>query len=94
MERRPVAATIAFSMLAFVFASIVGVAIAILLIAALNGASSNELIVGGLALLVFAAFAASAIHRLVVSLAWPLLGVTAGFCGFIAWLGYALGGMD
>ena len=86
MERRPIGVTTALSVLAFVFAGVVGVGIAILVIVAINGASSGALISGSVALLIVALFAASAIHRLQVPWIWPLLGVAAGFAGLYVWL--------
>ena len=93
-ERRPLAATGLLSAIAFVFAGTVGVGTALLFIVAVNDASSGTLVAGGIALLLFALFATSAISKLHVPLIWPLLGVGAGFVGLIVWLAYALSGMD
>jgi len=86
MDREPIAATAVLSLVAFVFASLVGLGIALLLLAALNGASAWGLLGGGLALLIFALFAVSAIDRLHVPRIWPVLGVGVGFLGFYVWL--------
>ncbi|HEV8574958.1 MAG TPA: hypothetical protein VGR43_09655 [Dehalococcoidia bacterium] len=89
MERRPIGATLVLSVIAFIFAGLVGIGIGVLFIAAWNGASSGGLLAGGIALLVFTAFAISAIYGLRVSWITPILGVVAGFVTFYAWLIWA-----
>jgi len=86
MDQRPIAATVALSAVALVFAGLVGIGIALYFFAALNGASTVGLLVGGIALFVFGTLALSAIHGLRVASLWALLGVAAGFFGFWFWL--------
>jgi hypothetical protein len=86
MDRRPIAASAVLALIAFMFASVIGVGVAILLIVALNGASMGGLLVGGIMLVVFATFAVAAIYSLQVPWIWPLAGVAAGFVGLYIWL--------
>jgi hypothetical protein len=94
MERRPLAASTVLSVVAFIFAGVLGVGMAIYFLAAWNSASLVGLLVGGIILFLFGTLALSAVYRLRVAPVWPVLGVVAGFIGFMAWLAYAFSDMD